>query len=733
VQDVDEAVESFWTAAELLLNLGRHDDALRVIERILHFRQDPRFARLCAELYLRKGQREDGLQALAKLQIAFQADPKDLDTLGLLAQAFTVIGQETKSIEVYKEMARIAREQGKRDLFDQLSSHLRAIAPDDDGVRALLAGISIAPPASATEGRRSSAQSIAPVSDSELELVSEPVLQPAPPAAPVPAPAAPYAELRGPRAPLASAPDVVIIDDGFEAAEEVGDVDAFDARAHARKAVVDAESFRKLRLYSKAVEALRIALEIDPRSIDIRQKLREILVESGDRDNAIGETITLAAIHLDRGEPHLAEPLLYEVLEVEPEHPAALEMLAQIVPAEGYVGDARDSMLSVHEIYEGYDPGEPLPSYDLEEISAAHAIQHERASQPSRPQLDSFTAVDDPFSISAEGVADAPLPSFPLGAEEEDIMAGLDESEVQELPPPPARIAGPDPMEALEEALEEADFFASRGLWDDARAILVDQLTRTPQNPLLLERLREIEGAIGASGESQTIERSQLGGGAASYPEPLEDRSFDIAASLDALDELEAPPESQAPQSAGFGAGGQFASDGDDIDVDQVFAKFKAGVKAQVSESDSATHYDLAVAYKEMGLLPDAIQEFGLAARDPQRECMCFAMIGMIHLEQNELDEAAAAYIRGLEASQKSVEQEMSLYYDLGNVYEMKRSNHEALYYFQKIARRDPGFRDVKDRILALQPAAQQAPTASRAVNDDDEFDRVFDELFDSK
>jgi hypothetical protein len=75
----------------------------------------------------------------------------------------------------------------------------------------------------------------------------------------------------------------------------------------------------------------------------------------------------------------------------------------------------------------------------------------------------------------------------------------------------------------------------------------------------------------------------------------------------------------------------------------------------------------------------------------------------------------------------------MSLYYDLGNVYEMKGNNQEALYHFQKIARRDPGFRDVKDRIVALQPARQQAPTAARAVNDEDEFDRVFDELFDSK
>ena len=101
VQDLDDAIQAFWTAAELLLKLERREDALKVIERILHFKADPEYARMAAQLYLQKGRREDGLQALAKLQIAFQADPRDLDTLGLLAQAFTVIGQADKALEVY--------------------------------------------------------------------------------------------------------------------------------------------------------------------------------------------------------------------------------------------------------------------------------------------------------------------------------------------------------------------------------------------------------------------------------------------------------------------------------------------------------------------------------------------------------------------------------------------------------------------------------------------------------
>jgi hypothetical protein len=65
----------------------------------------------------------------------------------------------------------------------------------------------------------------------------------------------------------------------------------------------------------------------------------------------------------------------------------------------------------------------------------------------------------------------------------------------------------------------------------------------------------------------------------------------------------------------------------------------------------------------------------------------------------------------------------------------MKGATKDALYYFQKIARRDPGYRDVADRVATLDPAAPQlrpAPTA-RAVNDDDDFERAFDDLFEGK
>lgn len=730
VQSLDEAIESFWTATELLLNLERTDDALKVIERILHFRPDPRFARVAAELYLGRATREDGLAALAKLQICFQADPKDLDTLGLLAQAFLLIGQEAKAIEVYKEMARLAREQNKTELYSQLLGHLRQVAPSDDQVAAFE---SMMP---APRSQRASDPSGAELSDSQVEFIDE--------TQSFDVAAQPAATLSEPRLPLASAPDVVVVDEQLEVAEERRDDSSFDTRGHARKAIVDAESFRKLRLFPKAIEALHIALEIDPRSLEIREKLREVLQEGGEREAALQETVNVAQLHMETGNSAQAEALLSQVLEVDPENHGALLLWEELAARSGaYAEPGDDGRTRVHDMQDmlpgapdGFDPSEPLPSYDLEEIGAEQAMHSEPGRSLAKRVL---SAIDDPFG--GPGHPDDPLPSFPLGSEPDDelgltdavnhraALISYDEeaeeiSSVEDFEPqaaagPAPRASEPASYEGLEEALDEAEFFAARGLYEDAKAILIEQLSRTPHHKLVLERLAELDAHLTSSTESQTKERSRLS--------ERGSQGYDVAQSLEALDGLEPPPESSAVEAR------PAMSSTQDIDVDQVFEKFKAGVKAQVAENDSTTHYDLGVAYKEMGLLSDAVTEFEVAGRDPARECMCYGMIGLIYLEQDQLDRAAEAYVRALSAAQKTVEQEMSLYYDLGNVYEMKGKNQDALYYFQKIARRDPGYRDVADRIQQLSPSPVAAPLPSaRAVNDD-EFDRVFDDLFGSK
>jgi pilus assembly protein FimV len=79
-----------------------------VLERLLHHTPEPEQARLCAELYLSRNRPpHDVTQALAKLQTCYQANPRDVNALALIAQSFEMLGQSAKAMEVRREIHRI--------------------------------------------------------------------------------------------------------------------------------------------------------------------------------------------------------------------------------------------------------------------------------------------------------------------------------------------------------------------------------------------------------------------------------------------------------------------------------------------------------------------------------------------------------------------------------------------------------------------------------------------------
>lgn len=739
VKMLDEAIDSFWTASELLLGLKRPDDALKVIERILHFRQDPVYARAAAQLYLQKNSPQAGMQALARLQIAFQANPKDLDTLALLAQAFEVIQQSDKALEVHLEMARLAREQGRPELWHQIIAHLKHVAPQNPQVVALdRAGPPVrtsAPPAPRSAPPIVEVEEIEAVEldsdvtylEDEEEIEVEEFGSIAPPPGGMRASRPPSVSSRSMRS---SQPDfdedsgVEVGDTSTIDAQERGTPQSFRPSTHAHQALADAESFRSLGLLDKAVEALHIALEIDPNSIPIRQKLREILVEAGEREGAIQETLNIAIIHVHNQNPDEAEPLALEVLEIEPEHPDALNILDHVAVLRESVGPITD---------EG-----AFSSYDMEGVRPSQAINN----IPSAPHVPEEFAVEPPVSLNAPSsvrIEEIDLPSTSHRGLTPPPRAPPPPSLPRpfvpppSLPPPPRHVSSLPPRslspptssrrrasfapsslragarpsaEQIEEVLEEAEFFASQGLFSDAEAILADMLVHAPDHVLLKEQLSEVRAALSnLPPESRNEDRDSL------VPE---DNAFDIAASLDALDGLDEPSTSPS-----------MTSPDQEIDVDQVFAKFKEGVKAVVDDSDAATHHDLGLAYKEMGLQIDAISEFELASRDPSRACTCHAMIGLIYREMGDTKKARDAFQMALKAEQISREQDLGIKYDLALLYQAEGAGHDYLKTLKAIAQTDPNYRDVGARIRALGESVPERDDDQ----DQDEFDAAFDNL----
>ena len=120
-----------------------------------------------------------------------------------------------------------------------------------------------------------------------------------------------------------------------------------------------------------------------------------------------------------------------------------------------------------------------------------------------------------------------------------------------------------------------------------------------------------------------------------------------------------------------------------------------------VEDSDADTHYDLGLAYKEMGLHDEAIKAFEKVLRSPGREVQCRVMIGMCFREQGNANEAIQQFKQGLHAN-ASERERLSLYYEIGVTYEALGDNGEALYYFEAVLKRDPNFADSAQRAAAI-------------------------------
>jgi len=163
---------------------------------------------------------------------------------------------------------------------------------------------------------------------------------------------------------------------------------------------------------------------------------------------------------------------------------------------------------------------------------------------------------------------------------------------------------------------------------------------------------------------------------------------FDLAAMLD---EDEADQTGTIGTLIGVGSVGKgFA---------EVFSAFKKGIQAQVDEGDADTHYDLAIAYKEMGLNEDAVRELETVLRTGTRAIESLSLLASCKLALGDAGAAAAHIEDALGRAGDSHESAVSLRYDLGEALLAAGRDREALDAFKKVAAADPDFRDVVERI----------------------------------
>ena len=511
-----------------------------------------------------------------------------------------------------------------------------------------------------------------------------------------------------------------------------------------------AETYIARRDPKRALAKLQICFKADPRDVSTLSLLAEAFLMLSQTDKAVSVYREIARIHREAHRPQERMSALRRILELNPNDKEAQKALQKTASASGQHFVPPGS---------GYQEAPPQPtgsvSVSMSGLGATSGVS--TSSQLSSPsglsgasgimyleeeleEEDSLGMVPSMSAPSADAGDSAPLAPPSSGGRVIPLptLAPMTYAQFQALPlvntsvrPMSAAIA----PRLMERTLELADAYLVEGLFDQARAVVGELLITLPNHALVVEKAREIEELADASSGVSVVAQPIL----SSLPvaEPVASVLDDT---LDDAPDYELEYEELEPGDEGFDFAEKLAEElaevaeiasvdegAQMIDVETVFEEFKRGVAEQVDDDDSDTHFDLGIAYKEMGLHPDARREFQVAMSDPRRRCLCWTMIGLIYLEEGQPRDAIEAFQSGLESPEKTTAETTGLHYELALACEAGGLPDQARLHYDYVFQREPGYREVGQRLQRL--GGPSGESEDLLVESMDDVNRAFDEL----
>ncbi|MGH9396070.1 MAG: hypothetical protein ACRD18_04390 [Terriglobia bacterium] len=327
-----------------------------------------------------------------------------------------------------------------------------------------------------------------------------------------------------------------------------------------------------------------------------------------------------------------------------------------------------------------------------------------------------------------------------------DRLAGqMAARKAEPKPPAPPPAESPEPPPSLHLAETASDFFKLETAKppaepvaeasEVAQAIVPQSEAESAEVPLLAEADRpdqaeEAADAADANAVSQPPQpgdTSVLGGlaedlekswddaeesaGAESPPQParwtLENSALDdLARDLEMT--LGESAGSAGPGAAGFPAGGEAGPSLFDSSLEELLSELSAGEESAPADDTPQTHYNLGVAFREMGLLDEAIGEFqkvvkGTAGMDSApRMLEACSLLGICFMEKQMPEIAVRWLTRALRSPGLNEETTMALTYDLAAAYEQSGDGRTALEKFSEVYSLNIDYRDVAEKIQSL-------------------------------
>ncbi len=340
------------------------------------------------------------------------------------------------------------------------------------------------------------------------------------------------------------------------------------------------------------------------------------------------------------------------------------------------------------------------PVSHVEEFSIAEEPVDAESAETPHQVSDFELPVEAPAASEKDSHAFADISAeLPPVNEPKSIPAPVKKSQTPAVPEkPPVQKSPPPPAPAEPEFELDQDF--ELVLEPEPLVPAYDQ--KPPETPIVVTK-PEPEPATAAKDSAAA---SPAGGFAS------DQFLADLAKEIDdlGLDALTPSHSEAAPQAAPPKVEEKPAAAGEHSPLKEVFDDFRAELGEMGAEDeDLETHYNLGIAFREMGLVDEAISEFQKVAKatdngKPFRYGMqCCTLLGLAFMEKGQPGIAAIWYERALKVPGIEPESILALRYDLGVAQESAGEPEAALKSFSQVYAMNIDYRDVADRIAALQ------------------------------
>ncbi|HWZ96835.1 MAG TPA: tetratricopeptide repeat protein [Candidatus Dormibacteraeota bacterium] len=521
------------------------------------------------------------------------------------------------------------------------------------------------------------------------------------------------------------------------------------------QSLTDVDLFASYGLTQKAIGLLEAILRRAPRHTPTLEKLLDFVLGAGDDRRTAELAAQLEQIHKERGEtasserfgelrrrfqraaglsdeellsqPSAApaeaesveavsaqpEEMEIPVAEAEPEVAATPAQVAIPEVQEVDLSDEWSSMLqeaaTVHA-----EPAPPPPTKielpSIEDIAptpspapAAHTPAPVAADSPAEfeiplePVIDSPSGAASSFEDLSAELASAPRPASE--PDEEPVAMSFEEPPVAAAPPPPPAKPMSVPPAAVPVPQPEPEFELQQDY----------ELVITPEPLVPAFEQKPPEQPVAKAPASMSADQFL-----ADMVSELDEMGIDQLAPIQSKPGASAPappaPPVQPPQPPPVAAAPPPEQHAESGPLKEVFDEFRAELgEMGGEEEDLETHYNLGIAFREMGLLEEAISEFQKVAKANDKgkafryAMQCCTLLGLAFMEKGQPNIAAIWYERALHTPGVDAESTLALRYDLGVAQESAGDVEGALKSFSQVYAANIDYRDVADRIASLQ------------------------------